>query len=117
MNRHLIFAASLANLLDNQFGFGKYKFGLSAIIDLIPGVGDIIDAAISFYLVWIAINMKVPGLIIFHMVWNILVNFIIGLIPILGDAAYIFRRVNLKNLKLLQDYANKHNFIEGEIIG
>jgi len=59
--------------------------------------------------------MELPRLKIAHMLWNILVNFLIGLIPILGDAAYIFRKANLKNLRILQDYAKKHSH-DGKVI-
>ncbi len=114
MKSHLALASTLAYLLDNSIGIGKFRFGLSAIIDLIPVVGDFIDAALSFYIVWIAIEMKVPSFVIFRMIINILINFLLGLIPIFGDLIYLIRKVNIKNLKLLKRYAP--NIVEGEIV-
>ncbi|MGI8420132.1 MAG: DUF4112 domain-containing protein [Candidatus Levyibacteriota bacterium] len=115
MGNHLKAASVLANLLDNQFGFGGFRFGLNSVIDLIPGIGDVVAALLSLYLVWIALEMHLPRLKIVQMLWNILINFLIGLIPFLGDAAYIFRKANLKNLRIIQDYAKKQRH-EGEVI-
>lgn len=67
------------------------------------------DAVLSLYLVWIAFQMAVPARILLQMVGNIAINFVIGAVPILGDLIYVFRRVNLKNLQLLRDYAPVDN--------
>ena len=105
MNQHLKNATVLANLLDNQFSLAGIRFGFAAFLDLIPGIGDAIDALLSLYLVYIAIQMKIPFYRIVQMLANIGINFLIGLVPIIGDAAYILRRVNMKNLRILQKYA------------
>ncbi|MCX6046702.1 MAG: DUF4112 domain-containing protein [Chloroflexi bacterium] len=105
MNSHLKIATRLANLLDNRFQLGPYRFGLSAIINLVPGIGDLTDAILSLYLVWIAFQLDVPGRIMLQMVGNIGLNFVVGAVPFVGDLMYMFRRVNLRNLQLLQRYA------------
>jgi len=108
MESHLKAATVFSNLLDNQFALAGVRVGLNSFFDLIPGIGDVIAALLSLYLVWIAVQMELPRLRIAQMLWNILINFIIGLIPILGDAVYIFRKANMKNLKILTDYAKSH---------
>ncbi|MGH7203471.1 MAG: DUF4112 domain-containing protein [Candidatus Levyibacteriota bacterium] len=115
MENHLKAATVLTTLLDNQFNLFGQRVGLNSLIDLIPGFGDAAAAILSLYLVWIAIEMQLPRIKIAQMLWNILVNFLIGLIPVLGDAVYIFRKANVKNLKILQDYAKKHSG-EGRVI-
>lgn len=115
MESHLKAATLFSNLLDNQFALAGVRVGLNSFFDLIPGFGDIVAALLSLYLVWIAVQMELPKFKIAQMVWNILVNFIIGLIPILGDAVYIFRKANMKNLKILKDYAKNHPH-EGKVI-
>ena len=104
---HLKRAATLAHLLDTQFGFGKYRFGLSALIDLIPVAGDFVDAALSLYIISIAVQMKVPAWIYVRMVINIAINFLFGLLPIVGDLVYFIRKVNVKNVRLLENYVAK----------
>ncbi len=116
MKTHLAFASTLAYALDNLFGFGKYRFGLSAVLDLIPWIGDVIDTLLSLYIVWIAVEMKVPKRIIAKMIGNVAINFGIGLIPILGDTVYFLRKVNMKNVALLKQYSSSHHIVEGEII-
>ena len=108
MENHLKNASILTYFTENLLQIGGFKIGLSSIIGLIPGAGDFIDAVLSLYLVYIALQMKVPFRIIFQMLWNIGVNFIIGLIPIFGDMAYILRRANTKNLALLKKYSATH---------
>jgi len=107
MEKHLQAASLLAYLLDNKFRIGKFRFGLSALLDLAPGIGDITNAILSLYIVWIAFKMKVPALIIMRMVGNIAINFLIGLVPVFGDIVYLFRKVNVKNLALIKKYAMK----------
>jgi hypothetical protein len=104
MQSHISIATTLATLLDSQFGIGKVRFGLSAIIDMIPGFGDTIDAILSFYIVWIAIQLKIPISVILKMIYNIAVNFFLGLIPFIGELTYIIRKANMKNVVLLKEY-------------
>jgi len=111
-----MFATTLAYMLDNLFGFGKYRFGLSAVIDLVPGLGNIIDTLLSMYIVWIAQEMKIPKTLIAKMLGNIAINFAIGLLPIAGDAVYFLRKVNTKNVKLLKEYISSHHVLEGKMI-
>lgn len=104
MRNHVKVASVLANLLDNQFEIAGIRFGFSAFIDLIPGIGDLLNAVLSLYILWIAWEVRVPSFVILRMIGNIVIFFFIGLIPILGDALYILRQVNMKNLRLLQRY-------------
>lgn len=113
MEKHLKTAEIFAILMDAQFTFFGIRFGINALIDLIPEIGDFIAAGLSLYLVWIAIKMGLPYRKILHMIFNILINLLIGLIPIIGDISYIVNKANMKNLKILQDF-NK-NVITGKV--
>lgn len=106
MKSHLAAATTFAFLLDNQFGIGKFRFGLNALLDLIPYLGDSLDAVLSLYIVWIAIKMRVPATILVRMISNIAINFLIGLIPVVGDVVYLVRKVNTRNLYLLKQYTS-----------
>ena|SRR6185312_8449659 len=114
MKKSIFIADLLANRLDNSFNLFGFHFGLSVIIDLIPGLGDTIDLLLSCYLVWLALQMRVPTIKVIQMLWNISFSFLIGLIPVIGDAAYIFYKPNLRNLAILKQYDK--TIIEGEII-
>ena len=112
---HLKAAELFANLLDNRFSILGVKFGLNAVLDLIPEFGDFIALFLSLYLVWLGLRMKLPQIKIIQMLINILFNFLIGLIPIVGDAAYIFNKANLRNLRILKQHA-QNQVIEGEVV-
>lgn len=112
--QHLKAAEFVATLLDSRFGVGNFRFGLAAILDLIPEFGDLIAALLSFYLIWIAVQMELPPLQIAQMIGNVSINLIFGFIPVIGDIIYLVHKANLKNLQILKEYAPE--FIEGEII-
>lgn len=95
-------AAFLATILDNRFKIFGFRFGFSAIIDLIPVVGDFIDVFLALYIVWIAIQMHIPYIKIIQMIWNIAICLIIGLLPIVGDTAYLFYKPNMRNLAIIK---------------
>lgn len=116
MEKHLKAAEVMADFLDGRFKFFKIRFGMNGIFGLIPVVGDFVVTFLSLYLVWIGIQMRLPGAEISKMLSNILTNFIIGLVPVVGDFVDFFHHANLNNLKILKQYA-KSNVIEGELIG
>lgn len=108
-------AEVMANFLDGRFKILKLKFGMNGIFGLIPVVGDFVVSFLSLYLVWIGIKMKLPVTEISKMLSNIMTNFLIGLVPVIGDFVDFFNHANLKNLKILKQYAGK-DVIDGKII-
>jgi len=107
MEFHLSMANLLANFLDNKFTFLGKRFGVSALVDLIPGISDVLVLTLAFYLIWIAIKLEAPREVVHKMVFNVILSFLIGLIPVIGDVAYIFYRPNLKNYRLLQKHTRQ----------
>ena len=105
MNKHLKFAVALSELLDNKFKVGRFSFGIDPLIGWIPGLGDVIGASLSFYLVWIGLQMKLPAPKIARMIGNIFIDLVLGLIPIVGDVSDFFYKANLKNLDILKQYS------------
>ncbi len=113
MDSHLKTARFLTHLLENNFRIGKFSLGFDPIIGAIPYFGDVFTMAISFYLVWIGIHLKLPQEKIIEMVGNVLVDFFLGIIPVVGDFADVAYRANTKNLKILETYTS---VIEGEMV-
>jgi Domain of unknown function (DUF4112) len=96
-----------AVLLDSAFripGTG-IRFGLDAIIGLIPGLGDISTPAFAALLLMQAVRMRLPIVVQARMVLNAAFDMLIGLVPILGDLVDIGWKANLKNLALLERHA------------
>ncbi len=97
---------SLARLLDSAVGIPgtKLRFGLDALIGLIPGVGDLAGAAMSGYIVLAAARLGTPKPILFRMIVNVAIDSLIGVIPLLGDLFDVGWRANTRNTALLDQY-------------
>lgn len=115
MSNHIRVASLLAHLLDSRFKILGRRFGFAFLFEIIPGFGDIVAALLSLYIVWIGIQMHLPKEKIIKMILNIAINFFIGLLPVLGDAIYLFRHANLMNVEILKQYAKK-SVMEGEVV-
>jgi hypothetical protein len=96
----------LAKLMDAQFRIPgtNIRFGLDAIIGLIPGAGDLSTFAVSGYMLWIIANNGASGFVLARMTINILIDALIGAIPIIGDVFDIAFKANMRNLKLMQEH-------------
>lgn len=95
-------ARKLAYLMDSQFSVAGVEFGLDALIGLVPGVGDTLTALISIYPIWVARRHDLGKNVQVRMAANILIDWLPGLIPVLGDLIDVAYKSNLKNLKLLE---------------
>ena len=115
LKKHFALAKKFTTLLDTQFNILGVRFGLDPLLDFIPGAGSIIGGITSCYIFWIASKLKVPGNIYFKMSVNILLDLVLGEIPIVGIFLDIFYKSNVKNLKLLEKYF-KPDVLEGEIV-
>src|SRR3954454_19017982 len=95
-------ARFIAVLLDSQFEIVGIKFGLDAIIGLVPGVGDLITALIGCYPIHLAKKHGLGKALQARMAWNLIADWAVGSVPVLGDAFDVSFKANLKNLALLE---------------
>lgn len=77
------------------------RVGLDAALGLIPGVGDIVAGVLSAWIVIGALRHRVPMPKVLRMLFNILLDIIIGAIPIAGDYFDFLFEENMMNLALL----------------
>ena len=98
---------SWAVMLDSAFRIPgtRVRFGLDAIISLIPGIGDITTPAFSAMLLIQAVRMRIPLVVQARMVLNAAIDMVTGLVPVLGDLVDIGWKANLRNLALLERHA------------
>jgi hypothetical protein len=94
----------VARMLDDAFVIPgtNWRFGLDAIIGLIPGVGDIITSTFSFLIVFAAWQRGLPRVTIARMVGNIAVDTLVGAMPLVGDLFDAAWKSNRKNVELLK---------------
>ncbi len=81
------------------------RFGLDALVGLVPGVGDLVTGTGSVALLLLALRRGVPTVGIARMVLNIAIDTLGGALPVVGDAFDAVWRSNRKNLEILQRYA------------
>ena len=79
-----------------------WRFGLDAIIGLIPGLGDTSTALVSFYILAAAVRYRVPKITMLRMGLNIGIDYLFGSLPFVGDVADAWFKSNQKNLDLLR---------------
>ncbi|MBI5613687.1 DUF4112 domain-containing protein [Candidatus Gottesmanbacteria bacterium] len=115
MIKHLDFAKRLVNIMDTKFHVFGVRFGIDPFLDIWPGFGSFIGAFISSYLFWIAYKLKVPSRIYWRMGWHILLDFLLGELPLIGFIFDLFYRANEKNLALLYPFIDPE-VLEGVVI-
>lgn len=82
------------------------RFGIDPILGFFfPVVGDWIGTFVSAYIVLASIRHGLPKRTITRMVFNVAVDFLLGTIPVVGDAVDFAWKSNTKNLRLLNQYA------------
>lgn len=96
----------LANWMDSKFTIPgtAFTFGLDPLLNLIPGLGQGVDVFVSFYIVYALFRNGTSGALVGKMLWNVLLDSIVGAIPIIG---YIFDfafKANKRNLLLAEEY-------------
>jgi uncharacterized protein DUF4112 len=94
----------LSQLMDNQFQVPVigWRFGLNAVIDLIPEVGDIATTIVALYILVSAVRYRVPKITLLRMGLNIAIYFIGGLVPFAGDLFGAWWKPNIRNINLLR---------------
>lgn len=78
--------------------------GLDPALGLFPVAGDVISAAISVFLIARSLRYGVPREVIARMLANVLVDLLVGAVPVVGDLADIWFRANDRNITLLREY-------------
>lgn len=95
----------LAWLLDESIRLpGGYRIGLDGIVGMIPVAGDALGLAASSYILFRARNFGIPRVVMARMVGNIVLEAVIGAIPVLGDLFDFAFKANQRNIGLMEQY-------------
>lgn len=80
----------------------KFRFGLNPLIDFVPVIGDVSAALVSVSVLIYAVSRGLRKILLARMALNILINELVGMIPVLGSAFAFWFRANTRNYDLLQ---------------
>ncbi len=84
------------------------RFGLDALIGLIPGAGDATSMLISGGLILMMARKGITTKIAAQMLGNIAIDYVVGTVPLLGDLFDVGFKANQRNLDLLKRH-HKNN--------
>jgi hypothetical protein len=95
---------NLSLLLDAAYGIPgtKLRFGLDALLGLVPIAGDVASAALSAYLIYQARRLGLPKTAIARMIGNVALDAVLGAVPLFGDIFDVFWRANVRNVAILR---------------
>jgi hypothetical protein len=82
-----------------------WRFGLDALVGLIPGFGDTATSLVSFYILAAAVRYRVPKITLLRMGLNIGIDYLVGSLPVVGDLADAWWKSNHMNIDLLKKRA------------
>jgi len=92
----------LADLLDTRFSILGFRFGIDAILGLLPGIGDFATALVGLYVVALAMRAGASAGAVIAMLVNLALDAIFGFIPVLGDIFDVVYKANARNARILR---------------
>jgi hypothetical protein len=101
---------NLSHYLDGLFrvpGTG-WRFGLDALIGLVPNFGDTLTSFASFYILFAGVRYGVPKITLLRMAFNIGLDYLVGMVPFIGDAFDFVWKANKQNMNLIRTRASHH---------
>ena len=83
----------------------NWRFGLDALVGLIPGFGDTATSIVSFYILAASVRYGVPKVTLLRMGTNLGIDYLVGSLPFVGDLFDAWWKSNQRNIELLQKRA------------
>ena len=102
-------ARVLARALDSAVRIPgtNIRFGLDALLGLVPGLGDVAGAAMGGYFVLLGSRLGAPKPVLARMVLNVALDTLAGVVPVLGDLFDVTWKANTRNMALLERYVER----------
>ena len=102
--RQLDSARAVARLLDRSFRIPgtSLRFGLDPILGLLPVGGDVLAALGSGWILYVAWRNGAPAGMIGRMLGNVLVDTLVGAVPVVGDLFDAGWQANARNVAMLE---------------
>lgn len=95
---------AIARFMDGAFEIPLLgqPIGADALAGLLPIGGDLLTAIVSGYIVVRAKMMGVPKAKIWQMIGNIVIDTLLGSVPIAGDAFDVYWKANFRNIDIVR---------------
>ncbi len=96
----------LAHLLDTRWrvpGLG-WRFGIDGIASFVPVAGDVATGLVSAYMIKRAHELGAPSHVLARMVGNVVLDTVVGSVPVVGTVFDFAFKANRRNMKLLRKH-------------
>ncbi|MDQ3392874.1 MAG: DUF4112 domain-containing protein [Bacteroidota bacterium] len=102
----LLWIEKLSKVLDSNFTLPgtNFKFGIDPIFGFFPVIGDLTSFAISCFLLAYMGKFGASRKVIILMLGNIILDAVIGSIPLLGNIFDFTYKANNRNIRLLKKH-------------
>ncbi|EPS44529.1 hypothetical protein H072_1457 [Dactylellina haptotyla CBS 200.50] len=91
--------------LDMSFGsFLGVRFGWGSVLGIIPALGDALDLLLALMVVKTCMKLPLPTFTLIHMLINVAFDFVIGLVPFIGDIIDAGYKCNTRNAVILEKH-------------
>ncbi len=117
----------MAWVLDSQFRIPgtSFRFGVDAVVGLVPGLGDFAGAIASLIFMLQAARLGASKPILARMATNVAIETLVGAVPGLGDIFDATFKANKRNYKLIErmviqpdtTHAASRKFVVGMMLG
>lgn len=103
----------LSKLFDTAFTLpgSNVRFGVEALMRLVPGIGDAAASALSCYLLYEAHRLEVPQQVFARLVANVAIEGIVGAVPVFGDLFDVGFRANRRNVAILKEHFEREGLL------
>ncbi len=102
-------AERLSKILDTAVGIPgtRFRFGLDAIIGLIPGIGDALGMLLGGWFLLEGARAGAPPTVLARMGGNLVLDAIVGVVPVVGDLLDVAFKANRRNARLLIEHLDR----------
>lgn len=103
-----------SHFTDNSIGipFTRFQIGIEAVIGLVPVAGDLAGLVLSSYVLVEAQRAGASMDVKQRMLRNMGIDFVGGLLPVVGDAFDAIYKANTRNTRLLRSYLEEQLAVE-----
>ena len=97
----------VARLLDSAFEIPglRVRIGLDPIAGLLPGIGDLVSPLFTIGILWQSRDLTLPRVVQLRMLLNVLIDTVLGTVPVAGDLFDVAWKANDRNYALLERHA------------